>query len=162
LLVFSRPAQPKPGPTNLRALVESVSRLLKSDPAFRQLEVTLEGDAPALYADAALLTIVFQNLLINAAQATHGRGAVAVTVTATRGWHRVDVADRGPGIPAEMRGVLFRPFKTTKARGTGLGLATAKQIVDSHNGRISVECPPDGGTVVTVELPSGDPPEVVS
>jgi signal transduction histidine kinase len=61
-----------------------------------------------------------------------------------------------------MRGVLFRPFKTTKARGTGLGLATAKQIVDSHNGRISVECPPDGGTVVTVELPSGDPPEVVS
>jgi two-component system sensor kinase FixL len=162
LLVFSRPAQPKPGPTNLRALVESVSRLLKSDPAFRQLEVTLEGDPPALYADAALLTIVFQNLLINAAQATHGRGAVAVTVTATRGWHRVDVADRGPGIPAEMRGVLFRPFKTTKARGTGLGLATAKQIVDSHNGRISVECPPDGGTVVTVELPSGDPPEVVS
>jgi two-component system sensor kinase FixL len=157
LLVFARPPKPKPSPTHLRPLVESVALLLKSDPAFHQLNLTIEGDPPALYADAFLLTIVVQNLMINSAQATQGRGAVAVTLSAARGWHRVDVADRGPGIPPEIRASLYRPFKTTKARGTGLGMATAKQIVESHNGRITVECPPGGGTIVSVELPSGEP-----
>ena len=154
LLIFSRPPQPKPKPIMLRMLIESVVGLLKSDPAFRQLDVAIDGDPPVLSVDAALLTIVFQNLLINSAQATQGRGLVTVTLGHGDGWHRVEVADSGPGIPAEIRATLFRPFKTTKARGTGLGLATAKQIVESHHGRIGVECPPDGGTMVRVELPS--------
>lgn len=156
LLVFSRPPQPKPGATSLRPLIESVAHLLKSDPAFQQLHFTIEGDPPPLQADASLLTIVFQNLMINAAQATHGRGTVAVTLGAARGRHHVAVADRGPGIPPDVRAVLFRPFKTTKARGTGLGLATAKQIVEAHGGRIHVDCPSEGGTIVSVELPSGE------
>ena len=68
---------------------------------------------------------------------------------------RIEVADAGPGIPPEIRRVLFRPFKTTKARGTGLGMATAKRLVELHDGRIVVECPEGGGTVVRVELPAG-------
>jgi two-component system sensor kinase FixL len=154
LLIFSRPPQPKPKPITLRLLVESVVGLLKSDPAFKQLDVAIEGDPPALSVDASLLTIVFQNLLINSAQAMQGRGRATVRISHGSGWHRVEVADGGPGIPPEIRATLFRPFKTTKARGTGLGLATAKQIVESHNGRIAVECPPHGGTIVRVELPS--------
>ena len=67
-------------------------------------------------------------------------------------WHRIEVADEGPGIAPEIRATLFRPFQTTKARGTGLGLATAKRLVELHGGRISVVCPDSGGTVVTVEL----------
>lgn len=154
LLVFSRPPKPKPAGTNLGALLASVVTLLKSDPAYEQLEVSITGETPVLSSDPTLLTIVFQNLLINSAQAMHGRGAIEVTLRAAEGWHRVDVADQGPGIPEEIRAVLFRPFKTTKARGTGLGMATAKRLVELHEGRISVDCPPGGGTIVTVELPS--------
>ena len=154
LLVFARPPQPKMVAGNLRMLIAGVANLLKSDPAFEQLEVALAGDPGPLPLDPSLMTIVFQNLLINSAQAMHGRGVITVTLSTTDGWHRVEVADQGPGIPAEIRSSLFRPFKTTKARGTGLGLATAKRLVELHSGRISVACPPGGGTCVTVDLPS--------
>ncbi len=154
LLVFARPPQPKMVLGDLRALFAGVANLLKSDPAFGQLEVAITGDPAPLPLDPSLMTIVFQNLLINAAQAMHGRGAITVTLSTIDGWHRAEIADHGPGIPPEVRSSLFRPFKTTKARGTGLGLATAKRLVELHNGRISVACPPGGGTCVTVDLPS--------
>jgi len=153
LLVFSRPPQPKPAATNLRALLSGVIELLKTDPAFGGLEITIAGEAPALPLDPSLMTIVFQNLLINSAQAMHGKGTIAVMMTPVDGWLRVEVIDQGPGIHPEIRAVLFRPFKTTKARGTGLGMATAKRLVELHEGRINVTCPPGGGTTVTVELP---------
>jgi len=154
LLVFARPPKPRLVATDLRALLTSVVTLLKADPAFGQLDVRLVGEIPALPSDPALMTIVFQNLLINSAQAMHGRGEVMVTLDASDGWHRVAVIDHGPGIHPDIRAALFRPFKTTKARGTGLGMATAKRLVEQHEGRISVDCPADGGTTVTVELPS--------
>lgn len=154
LLVFSRPPQPNRRRVELAALLESVVNLLKSDPVFGQLQVTIAGETPPLNADPALLTIVFQNLLINSAQAMQGKGTIEVTHGDAGGWHQVSVVDHGPGIPAEIRAVLFRPFKTTKARGTGLGMATAKRLVEMHGGRISVGSPPGGGTIVTVELPS--------
>jgi signal transduction histidine kinase len=104
--------------------------------------------------DATLLNIVFQNLLINAAQATQGRGVIRLTVAADNGWHRIEIGDEGPGIPVEIRANLFRPFRTTKARGTGLGMATAKRLIELHGGHIDVVCPPLGGTQITVQLPS--------
>ena len=61
--------------------------------------------------------------------------------------------DGGPGIPRDVLEKIFTPFFTTKARGTGLGLPTAKRIVEAHHGRLSVACPPEGGTTVTVALP---------
>jgi two-component system sensor kinase FixL len=154
LLVFARPPQPKPVDVELRGLLTAVAGLLKADPAFSAIEVTITGDAPALRLDPALMTIVFQNLLMNSAQAMHGKGAIAVALTPQDGGCRIDVIDHGPGIPAEIQAALFRPFKTTKARGTGLGMATAKRLVELHEGRISVTCPPGGGTIVSVELPS--------
>jgi signal transduction histidine kinase len=53
-----------------------------------------------------------------------------------------------------MRANLFRPFKTTKARGTGLGMATAKRLVESQSGDINVQCPAGGGTIVTLRIPA--------
>jgi signal transduction histidine kinase len=69
----------------------------------------------------------------------------------------VTIRDTGPGIPEEVRGRVFEPFFTTKGRGTGLGLALVKRVVDRHEGELSIECPEDGGTVVTLKLPH--PPE---
>ena len=102
-----------------------MTTLLRRDPAFQDLEVAIDGNVPAAWADANLLTIAVQNLLINAAQAQHGRGTVRVNLRPAGAAHRIQIIDQGPGIPAEILADLFRPFKTTKARGTGLGMATA-------------------------------------
>lgn len=155
LLVFARPPEPRAVAIDLNRLIESVVTLLKSDPANATLTITVDGRVPPVHGDATLLTIALQNLLINAAHAVQGRGTIRVTLTAAAGWHHVEIADDGPGIPAEIRAHLFRPFKTTKARGTGLGMATAKRLTELHHGRIDVVCPVDGGTVITVHLPSG-------
>jgi two-component system sensor kinase FixL len=154
LLVFARPPAPKLSVTDVRVLLESVVALLKRDPAFHGLDVSIDGTVPPLHGDATLLTIALQNLLINSAQAMQGRGTVRITLSANPGWHHIEIADSGPGIPAEIRANLFRPFKTTKARGTGLGMATAKRLTELHGGRIQVSCPDSGGTIVTLYLPS--------
>jgi PAS domain S-box-containing protein len=154
LLVFARPPAPKPARLDLRMLIESVVTLLKRDPAFADLDVPVNGSVPDTLGDSNLLTIVMQNLLMNAAQAQHGRGTIHVTLEANDGWNQVEIADSGPGIPEQIRSALFRPFKTTKARGTGLGMATAKRLIESQNGQIAVACPPSGGTVVTLTIPA--------
>jgi signal transduction histidine kinase len=128
--------------------------MLKRDPAFRDLDVAIEGEAAPAWADANLLTIVLQNLLINAAQAQQGRGTVRVLLTPAGESNRIDIVDRGPGIPAEIRADLFRPFRTTKARGTGLGMATARRLIESQGGTIAVDCPASGGTAITLTIPS--------
>jgi len=154
LLVFARPPAPRPAAIDLRRLIESVVTLMQRDPECSEVDVPLSGEVPPLSGDATLLTIAFQNLVINAAQAMQGRGTIRVTLSAADGWHHVVIADSGPGIPEEIRANLFRPFKTTKARGTGLGMATAKRLAELHGGRIDVNCPAGGGTVITVHLPT--------
>jgi len=58
-----------------------------------------------------------------------------------------------PDFPAEIRADLFRPFRTTKARGTGLGMATAKRLIESQGGTIAVDTPAAGGTTITLTIP---------
>jgi PAS domain S-box-containing protein len=154
LLIFARPPAPKPVRTDLRSLLDAVVALLKRDPALSEVDVQMTGTVTPVMADPNLLTIVLQNLVINAAQAMQGRGPIRVTLTETDGWQHVEIADRGPGLPAEIRANLFRPFKTTKARGTGLGLATARRLMELHHGRITVVSPEGGGTVATISVPS--------
>lgn len=162
LLVFARPPAPRVAAIDLQRLLDSVIDLLKRDPANAGVVVDVSGRVPPLGGDPNLLTIVFQNFLINSAQAMQGRGTVTVRLGAADGWHHVSIADTGPGIPPEIRANLFRPFKTTKARGTGLGMATAKRLIELHGGRIDVVCPEGGGTSITVHLPSGDGENVPS
>jgi signal transduction histidine kinase len=83
----------------------------------------------------------------------HDQGRIDVIVSADRSTCDIAIADAGPGIPAEIRDKIFAAFFTTKSRGSGLGLATAKRLVEAHAGAIRVDCPPAGGTTVTVRLP---------
>jgi two-component system sensor kinase FixL len=154
LLLFARPPQPKPVPVDLAALLAATVDLLSSDPALASVRVTIEGSAPPIRADADLLKIVFENLLVNGAQAMRGRGDIGVRVSSEGEHCLVVVADQGPGIPADVRERIFTPFFTTKARGSGLGLPTAKRLVEANGGTIAVACPAEGGTVVTVTLPA--------
>ena len=153
LLVFARPPAPKLSAVDVRGVCVSVLELLKRDPAFAQLDLVIDGDPQTVMGDATMITIALQNLLINSAQAMAGTGTIRITFGAEDGWQVIEIADTGPGIPAEIRAALFRPFKTTKARGTGLGMATAKRLTELQNGRIEAASPPSGGTVVTLRFP---------
>jgi two-component system sensor kinase FixL len=153
LLLFARPPQARTAPVDLVALISRTAELLGRDPSLAGVRVKIEGTAPTVNADADMLTIVFQNLLVNAAQAMQGRGTIRVQVGVTDGFARVVVADQGPGISPELHEKIFTPFFTTKARGTGLGLPTARRFIEAHHGRLQLHSPLSGGAVVTVELP---------
>jgi signal transduction histidine kinase len=83
----------------------------------------------------------------------HGQGAIAIRIASDDGCATMAIEDTGPGIPPEVREKLFRPFFSTKPGGTGLGLATARRIIEEHGGSIAIDCPARGGTCVTVRLP---------
>jgi len=153
LLVFARPPQPKPTSIDVAMLVAATAELLVSDPALKNVRVSVDGTSPRIMADADLLKIVFVNLLVNGAHAMQGRGTIHVSLVPVADGCRIIFADEGPGIPAEVREKIFTPFFTTKTRGSGLGLPTAKRLVEAHRGNIQIACPTAGGTIVTVELP---------
>lgn len=154
LLLFARTPQPNPTRVDMTGLLSTTIDLLAQDPVLKAVEVSVSGSAPPIMADPELLKIVFVNLIVNAAHAVGERGTVQVSIAPGERTCRVDVQDSGPGIPPEVRGKIFSPFFTTKSRGSGLGLPTAKRIVEAHAGRIGIACPPGGGTTVTVELPA--------
>jgi signal transduction histidine kinase len=70
---------------------------------------------------------------------------------------RLVLSDSGSGISRENLANIFEPFFSTKAKGTGLGLALVQQIISEHGGRIEVDCPPGGGTSFAILLPAGRP-----
>ena len=153
LLLFARPPSPRLAPVDVSMLLRLTVDLLSKDPALSRVRVDVVGTAPLVSGDAEFLKIVFQNLLLNAAQAMRGEGMISASVSSSGPVCRIQIADTGPGIAPEAREKLFRPFFTTKSRGTGLGLVTAKRLVEAHGGTITIESPPRGGTVVTVEVP---------
>jgi signal transduction histidine kinase len=99
----------------------------------------------------------FLNLLLNAAQAMNGRGSIRIDIGNDRDRCRIDIADAGPGIPPDIREKIFEPFFTTNHRGGGLGLAIARRTLELHGGTVRVTCPPEGGTVMTLDLPLRPP-----
>ncbi len=153
LLLFARPRAPRADKVSLGALLSGTIDLLKKDPNFARMHVTVTGANPIIEGDVEQLQTVFMNLLINAAQASGGAGALEITLANQDGRCEVTVRDHGPGIPPEVRDRIFEPFFTTKHRGTGLGLPTAKRVIELHKGTIMIDAPADGGTAVTVSLP---------
>jgi PAS domain S-box-containing protein len=153
LLVFARPPRPAKTPIEIVPLVQATARLLAEDPVLRGVAVDVDGSSPPVPADPEMLKIVFQNLIVNGAHAMQGAGTIRVAIRAEGAACLIAFADHGPGIPGDIRDKVFTPFFTTKSRGSGLGLPTAKRLIEAHNGEISVECPPVGGTTVLIRLP---------
>ena len=122
---------------------------------------------PAIEGDQYQLCQVFTNLIANAFEALDGKGVIAIT--ASLGAIEpdpifgvapelaptivVDVADNGPGVPAELSDRIYDPFFTTKIKGTGLGLGIVRKIVDAHDGRIDLTSSKETGTRFRVTLP---------
>jgi len=153
MLMFARPRALRREPIHLADLLSETASLISHDSSMANLQIGVSGTG-TISGDREMLRVVFQNILMNAAQAMEGRGRIDVTVAQVNDRCRVTVVDSGSGMSAEVRAKAFDAFFTTKHRGTGLGLAIAKRIVDAHEGTIQVEPPSDGGTTISVELPS--------
>jgi signal transduction histidine kinase len=114
-----------------------------------------------LRGDAGLLEEVVTNVIANAVEAFEGRAGV-VEVRLSRqpsGSAAIIVEDSGPGIPESLRHTLFQPYVTTKARGTGLGLAFCKKVIEEHQGTIEAGSSPLGGARFEVNLPANSTKE---
>jgi two-component system CheB/CheR fusion protein len=155
LLVFARPREPKLTPVSVAELLESTAILVRKDPAHPSIGITVSGARPIVPLDIEQMRTVFLNVLLNAAQASGSSGRIDVTIGTDEAaaMATIAIADDGPGIPPEVRPKVFEPFFTTKHRGTGLGLPTARRVVERHRGTIDIDCPPSGGTIVTLTLP---------
>jgi signal transduction histidine kinase len=118
-------------------------------------ELRVELDEPLeVRCDPDGIKQVLLNVLLNALEASP-TGAVDCEARLIGKEVVLQVADRGPGVSDSARRRIFDPFYSTKTRGTGLGLAVSKQIVDEHHGRIRLLNRRGGGTRVVIELPIG-------
>ncbi|HEX9304484.1 MAG TPA: ATP-binding protein [Thermoanaerobaculia bacterium] len=127
-------------------------------PGTRTLSLAL-GPIPQIWGDPYYLTDAVKSLIENALEAVPSEGKVLVRTfrddTAKRPRVVVEIIDNGSGMTPEfVRDRLFKPFQTTKPDGVGLGLATASQIVQFHNGKFAVLTRPGGGTVVRIVFPA--------
>src|SRR5690606_19344458 len=102
----------------------------------------LSEGLPRALADEGQLRQVFLNLLRNSREAMAAGGTLTVRSRAQDGEVEVELSDTGRGMPPEVRERIFEPFFSTKERGTGLGLAVSRQIVQAHGGSIRCESAP--------------------
>ncbi len=154
MLTLARPQPPQPAPLAVRTLVHEVARLVGEDQ--RLGRVTLAVDVPAdlqAVADAGQLRQVLWNLIKNAAQAAP-QAAVRVRALPREDGVELQVDDAGPGVPEEDRERVFELFFSTRPYGVGVGLATCRQIVAAHGGRIWVAPSDLGGASFRVLLPA--------
>lgn len=154
LLYFAKPAEARPVVYDLNHLVEKVLRFFE-DVVQISVETRLGPDLSPVLVDPEQMERVLQNLIYNACQAMPEGGLLTVSTYPEESGEYVvvEVKDTGCGIPPENIREIFEPFFTTKPRGTGLGLALAKEIVEAHGGRIEAESTVGRGTTMRVYLP---------
>jgi PAS domain S-box-containing protein len=160
LLVFSRPATPRSTLLHLPDLLQRTLQLHEYSLRANNVHVDLVArpDLPTVLGDSNQLTQVFLNLIVNAEQAireVREQGTLRIRLGVVDGRVLITFQDNGVGIRRETLPRIFDPFFTTKrpGRGTGLGLSICMAIIREHNGDISAQPVPDGGSVFTVSLP---------
>ena len=152
LLLYARPKPPRLRPIDIKALMHDVTVSAQSSTGRAGIGFPIEGDSVEANADPEMLRAALLNLAMNACQAA-GKGDVDVGIAAADGLCRVEVRDRGPGIPPEVRDRVFEPFFTTRTSGTGLGLAIVKRLIELQDGTITLVDRPGGGTIAKVMIP---------
>jgi len=157
-LNFAKPAELVLGTVDPLVLVTRAGEEIRADAAARGGSVLVEGTSARVQGDEVLLRQAFSNLCRNALEACVEGGMqphIVIECHPDAAQHvvRVSVIDNGPGVDPTIAPRIFRPFVTTRARGTGLGLALVQKFVVTHNGRVGVHAEPGGGTRFTVTLP---------
>jgi signal transduction histidine kinase len=161
LLNYARPVAAEPVSVNVNKILEKTIYFIEKHPSFvsgdanRQVLRELDDHLPEIVADPQQLQQVFFNILLNAVDAISEGGKITVTTRydVKLGVVAVDLRDTGKGIPAALMEKIFQPFFTTKGKGTGLGLAVSKRIVEEHGGSIEVANRVSGGVAFTITFP---------
>jgi len=152
MLEFCRSTPPRIEPADLAALVDSAAELSGCTPAVK-VETDIDDDCRIVHCDRLQMQQVLINLLKNAADASPEGSAVTVTAKRSEENIRITISDSGCGMSSGDISRLFQPFFTTKQKGTGIGLALARKILQQHNGDIIIESAPGKGTSVIMTLP---------
>jgi len=154
-LDFARPRLPRYQRIQAAALIDSVATLARHAAVLHEVELFLDlsPGLTEMECDAEQLKQVLLNLIINAVQATEGRGAVLVRGYRVQNRLHIDICDEGCGIPSDQEEKIFDPFFTTKESGTGLGLAIAANIIEQHGGLLTSARNPDKGMTFRIDLP---------
>ncbi len=157
LLEFSRASEPKTSLANVNNVIERAIHLLENEFRLRhiRLEVDLSKQLPETLIDENQMEQIFVNLLLNAIQAIEEEGTVTIRshVSPDHKTVVIEISDTGCGISPENMSKIFEPFFSTKAKGTGLGLAVTYGIVQKHGGHIYAFSQPKQGARFVVELP---------
>jgi two-component system sporulation sensor kinase A len=154
LLQMTRMKPPQREQTDLRSIiVDAVEHCHLSENI--HLTIKLQPDPFIIWADPGQLRQVFINVLTNAVQAIEGDGNITIRAThlAKEKSTTIEIENDGLGIEPDALSKVFEPLYTTKATGTGLGLSICKQIIENHQGQISIRSQNEQGTTVTIGLP---------
>ncbi len=135
----------------VRTLQTLMDELLKQSGT--RLVVQEKAPGVVVACDPHALRQVLINLVLNAKEAMGIGGTITIAIDREQGWGHVSVTDSGPGIPAEMREQLFKPFATSKKEGSGIGLALVKRFVDNFGGTVTVDSEPGQGATFRLKLP---------
>jgi signal transduction histidine kinase len=158
-LGFARPTELALAPVEMAALAERAADEVRAEARVRGGDVIVRGDFGRVEGDEVLLRQAMSNLCRNAFEACD-QAKVSPTIViegqrdVVHGLLRISVSDNGPGVPDDIGDRVFRPFFTTKAQGTGLGLALVQKIIVTHNGRVTVGNEDGGGARFVVTLPA--------
>ena len=165
LLDFARPSTPPLVPLALGPLLQEVATAARTEPTARKARVELRvpRDLPLVLADEAMLRRALLNLTVNAFQHVVEGGLVTLSAEVAGREVRLRVENEGPPIPREVGARLFEPFFTTRAAGSGLGLAVVKKVMDELHGHVELE-PRESGAcfVATLRVAELDSPPPTS
>ncbi len=144
-------------PTDIRETVDNVVAVFRPMSERRSIRVACQmpDSMRMVTIDGRHFEQALAAIIGNAIEAAgdHGRVTISVTANGDASHWMLAVADTGPGIARDVRDLIFEPAYSTKRTGHGLGLSMAKRIVDLHGGELSVDCPPEGGTVFSMTMP---------
>lgn len=136
--------------TSKNSLLETLGMSLAKIKKTKDVKLIIpQKDIECVY-DADKIEVVFDNLLTNALQSINNNGCITIRMIDLENDVIIDVEDSGPGVPEDIIPKIFEPLFTTKKKGTGLGLASCKSIIEQHGGSISVKNNP---SVFTIKLP---------
>jgi len=140
---------------SIREELETIVTLVAKDAQDRGVSLRFEPrtDGAIVRGDGEKLRQAFLNIVINALQATPSGGSVSIALSRGESVFAITFRDSGSGIAPDNLQRIFEPFYTTKADGTGLGLAVTRKIIEGHGGTLDIESESGKGTTVSVRLP---------